>query len=197
MPVVARTRPYTYTYTRPSRISGSGEMPFALFPLSKLQLEQLAASHEPQDLAVRAEHGAFPPPFVAARTLKLAAEAEPGPWSTAFLIMRTEDLRVVGACGFKTGPKNGRVEVGYGVAPAARGNGAATVALTLLAEIAFEAGVSEVLAEVLPENKASIRVVQKAGFARAGSRTDEDNEYVIQWLCRRGTPRRVDSFGVA
>jgi len=170
-------------------------MPFTLFPLSRLQLEQLAAAHEPQDLAGRAELGSFPPPFVAARALKLAAEAEPGPWLTAFLIVRTDDLRIVGACGFKAGPKNGRIEVGYGVAPAARGGGAATMALTLLSGIAFEAGISEVLAEVLPENKASTRVVQKAGFTRAGARTDEDNEYVIQWLRRSGTPRREDSFG--
>ena len=139
---------------------------YTLCPLSKLQLEQLAAGQEPQDLAVRAELGSFPPPFVAARTLRLAAEAEPGPWLTTFLIVRTEDLRVVGGCGFKAGPKNGRIEV-------------------LLTDIAFEAGVSEVLAEVLPENKASTRVVQKAGFAHAGSRTDEDDEFVIQWLCRR------------
>ncbi len=158
---------------------------YTLCPLSKLQLEQLAAGQEPQDLAVRAELGSFPPPFVAARTLRLAAEAEPGPWLTTFLIVRTEDLRVVGGCGFKTGPKNGRIEVGYGVAPAARRSGAATAALMLLTDIAFEAGVSEVLAEVLPENKASTRVVQKAGFAHAGSRTDEDDEFVIQWLCRR------------
>ncbi len=52
--------------------------------------------------------------------------------------------------------------------------------------MAFEAGAAEVLAEVLPSNVASIRVVEKAGFALVGSRTDEDNEFVLQWIRRSG-----------
>ena len=161
-------------------------MSFALLPLSKPQLEWLAASQEPADLADRAEPGSFPPPFVAARSLKLASEDQAEPWSTSFLIVRTEDSRFVGACGFKAVPEAGQVQVGYGVAPAARCTGAATAALKMLTDFAFEAGASEVLAEVVPENIASIRVVQKAGFLQVGSRQDEDNEYVLQWLRRSG-----------
>jgi RimJ/RimL family protein N-acetyltransferase len=162
-------------------------MPFSLLPLSRPQLEWLAASLEPEELQLRAEPGSLPPSFVAARTLKLAAEAKPAPWSTSFLIVRSDDARFVGGCGFKTAPAGGRVEVGYGVSPTARRTGAATAALKMLTDLAFEAGASEVLAEVLPENVASIRVVQKAGFAQVGSRVDEDNAFVLQWLRRSGT----------
>jgi RimJ/RimL family protein N-acetyltransferase len=161
-------------------------MPFTLLPLTKPQLVWLAASREPEELQSQAEPGSMPPSFVAARSLKLGAEGNLEPWSSSFLIVRNEDARFVGACGFKTAPNAGRVEVGYGVSPLSRGNGAATAALRMLSLLAFEAGASEVLAEVLPENKASIRVVQKAGFVRVGARVDEEGEYVIQWLRRSG-----------
>ena len=161
-------------------------MHFTLLPLSKPQLEWLAASREPEELQLRAEPESLPPSFVAARSLALASEMETGPWSSTFLIVRSEDARFVGACGFKTAPNAGRVEVGYGVSPAARCQGAATAALNMLLRIAFEAGAAEVLAEIVPGNASSVRVVQKAGFTQIGSRTNEDNEYVLQWLCRSG-----------
>ena len=161
-------------------------MPFTLLALSKPQLEWLAASREPMELRGRADPGSMPPSFVAARSLKLEAEGSPAPWSSSFLIVRSEDGRYVGACGFKTAPAAGRVEVGYGVAPASQGEGAATAALKMLTALAFKAGAAEVLAEVLPDNVASTRVVQKAGFAQVGSRVDEEGAYVLQWLRRSG-----------
>jgi [ribosomal protein S5]-alanine N-acetyltransferase len=158
---------------------------FTLLPLSKLQLESLAASQVPDEFRLRAELDSLPPSFVAARNLKLAEQAPPGPWSTTFLIVRNSDGRVIGACGFKTAPDAGRVEAGYGVSPSSRRTGAATIALNKLTQLAFEAGATEVLAEILPDNLASIRVVQKAGFSQIGDRVDEDGDYVVQWLCRR------------
>jgi ribosomal-protein-alanine N-acetyltransferase len=157
---------------------------YSLRGLSRSELEELAASRVPRGLAPRVEPGALPPAFVAARSLQLAAEAKPEPWSTTFLIVREGDGRIVGGCGFKTAPSNGRVEVGYGVAPDARGRGAASSALQLLLQKAFAAGASEVLAEVSPTNHASTRVVRKAGFREAGTRVDEDDEFVVQWLKR-------------
>ncbi len=163
-------------------------MAFTLLPLSRLQLQALAAAQEPAGLMAQAEPESLPPAFVAARTLELAGGPDDsrnvGPWSTTFLIVRSIDGRFVGACGFKSMPRAGRVEVGYGVSPTARGQGAATAALNLLVGLAFEADASEVLAEILPENPASTRVAQKAGFVRVGQRVDEDGEAVGQWLRR-------------
>lgn len=158
--------------------------PFFLVPLTPHQLEHLAASLECPDLASKAEPGSLPPAFVAARTLGLAEQPDHSPWSVSFLIARSGDSRFVGACGFKGAPVRGRVAVGYGVAPSARGAGAATTALRALCRLAFGAGATEVLAEILPQNLASARVAQKAGFHRAGSRTDEDGEDVVLWVCR-------------
>ncbi len=159
-------------------------MTFSLLQLSKSALEALAESRVPAGLENRAAPDSMPPAFVASRSLGLAAAGHPAPWSTSFLIVDDEDNRVVGACGFKTAPNRGRVEVGYGVSPAVRGRGAATAALKLLLRRAFEAGATEVLAEVAPTNHASTRVVQKAGFVQVGARVDHDSEYVVQWVKR-------------
>jgi RimJ/RimL family protein N-acetyltransferase len=159
-------------------------MPFSLLQLSKTELEALAASRVPEGLEGCVEQESMPPAFVASRSIELAAAGHPAPWSTTFLIVNNEDSRIVGGCGFKTVPKDGRVEVGYGVAPAAQGRGAATEALQLLVEKAFEAGATEVLAEVAPSNHASTRVVQKAGFENVGARVDNVSEYVVQWAKR-------------
>ena len=163
-------------------------MSFTLLQLSKDALEALAASRIPQGLEGRSEQGAMPPAFVAIRSLELAAAGHPLPWSTTFLIVDVEHARIVGACGFKAVPKEGRVDVGYGVASTARGKGAATAALDLLLRKAFQAGATELLAEVAPDNAASTRVVQKAGFERAGARVDDDGEHVVQWVKRAGSP---------
>lgn len=159
-------------------------MTFSLLQLSKTELEALAASRVPEALENRAEPDSMPPAFVATRSLELAAAGHPAPWSTTFLIVNNEDTRIVGGCGFKTVPMNGRVEVGYGVSPAGQGKGAATAALKLLLRSAFDAGATEVLAEIAPTNHASTRVVQKAGFIQVGARVDNENEYVIQWTKR-------------
>jgi RimJ/RimL family protein N-acetyltransferase len=159
-------------------------MTFSLLELSNPALESLAASRVPEGLEDRADPESMPPPFVASRSLAIAAAGHPAPWATTFLIVNDEDKQIIGGCGFKTIPLNGRVEVGYGVSPARQGNGAATAALKLLLHKAFEAGATEVLAEVTPTNLASTRVVKKLGFVQIGDRVDNDNEQVIQWVKR-------------
>lgn len=172
-PAVARSAPCLTDQLLP--------MPFSLLPLSRPALEALAASRIPAGLQGRLVPGCLPPAFVASRSLALADLGHALPWATTFLVVSDEDARIVGGCGFKTAPQAGRVEIGYGIAPAAQGQGAATAAVGLLLQRAFEAGAAQVMAEVAPDNLASTRVVQKWGFERVGARTDHDNEHVIQW----------------
>jgi RimJ/RimL family protein N-acetyltransferase len=162
-------------------------MAVSLLELPTTALLALAASRVPEGLEGRVEHDALPPAFVATRSLELAAAGHAAPWATTFLIVDQEDSRIIGGCGFKNAPVAGRVEVGYGVAPAARGRGAATEALVLLVRRAFDAGATEVVAEVAPANAASTRVVQKAGFVQVGARLDSDQEFMIQWARRSET----------
>jgi len=161
-------------------------MPYVLLPLTTPTLEWLADSRIPEELAARTEPESLPPAFVAARALRLEANPDHPNLPTSYLIVRDQDSRVVGACGFKTPLGLNRVAVGYGVAPSSRGQGAASTALRLLTGLALQSGTSEVLADIVPTNAASIRVAQNAGFIQVGARVDEDNEYVTQWLYRSG-----------
>lgn len=159
-------------------------MTFSLLPLTTDQLGSLARDCVPSALAADALPGAMPPAFIARLSLRLAEQGVPAPWCSTFLIRRARDGRFVGACGFKAAPEEGRVEVGYGVAPEARGEGAATAALRALMQRAFEAGAQAVLAEVEPHNHASLAVVRKAGLRWVGCRVDESGDEVEQWLRR-------------
>ncbi|HLI55024.1 MAG TPA: GNAT family N-acetyltransferase [Acidimicrobiales bacterium] len=76
---------------------------------------------------------------------------------------------VVGGIGFHGPPRNGLVEVGYGVVPKVRGRGVAKEALGLLLDVA--AGfpeVTRVCGRTSPDNVASQRVMQSAGLRFVG-----------------------------
>jgi [ribosomal protein S5]-alanine N-acetyltransferase len=65
--------------------------------------------------------------------------------------------------------KPGTVEIGYWLIPRARGRGVGSRAVGLLARWAVaEASVARVEALVVPDNVASQRVLEKAGFRREG-----------------------------
>lgn len=87
---------------------------------------------------------------------------------------------VVGGIGFHGPPRDGLVEVGYGVVPAARGKGVATEALRLILKVAagFD-GVTRVCGRTSPDNVASQRVMQSAGMRFAG-RDPEFLHYEIE-----------------
>ncbi|WP_418983792.1 GNAT family N-acetyltransferase [Alistipes sp.] len=90
-------------------------------------------------------------------------------WAAAWRI----DLRgeTIGGIGFKGAPDVfGRVEIGYGIDAPHRGKGYATEAVNGLVGWAFaQERVRCVTAQAEPDNAASLRVLCKAGFSRAGS----------------------------
>jgi RimJ/RimL family protein N-acetyltransferase len=59
-------------------------------------------------------------------------------------------------------------EIGFIVAPAARGKGVATRALALLSSWALQAGLLRIELRIDVENSGSIRVAERAGFVRDG-----------------------------
>ena len=76
--------------------------------------------------------------------------------------------------------------VAYSVFPAARGRGVAPRAVRLLVAWAFaELGLSQVLLEAAEQNAASLRVAEKCGFERIGTRTAPDPD---------GAPRTTVTF---
>jgi RimJ/RimL family protein N-acetyltransferase len=69
--------------------------------------------------------------------------------------------------------------VGYSLARAHWGNGYATEAVGAVVAHGLEGlGLDEVVAEVLPENVASVAVLTRLGFVRDGALTDGEDVYV-------------------
>ena len=105
-------------------------------------------------------------------------------WSTWYLLSRAEPQQLLGVCGFKGRPDRlGSVEISYALLAQHQGQGLATEAVIRLVDWAFaHPGVVEVTAETLPHLRQSIRVLEKAGFQRAGA----GSEYgVIRFALKR------------
>jgi ribosomal-protein-alanine N-acetyltransferase len=96
------------------------------------------------------------------------------------LILGAQSGTLVGETGFHGPPnRSGTVEVGYGVLPDWRGQGVATEATRALISHAFErssrrgvfrrpAEVERVVARCLPDNAASLKVLEKLGMRQVG-----------------------------
>ena len=101
-----------------------------------------------------------------------------------YRITRLADGRAIGGLGFKGQPNGGCVEIGYGLAPSARGHGYAAEAVIALLTVAADHGPSRVIADTTLENIASQRTLMRAGFRLV--RTDvEPHRYEV--LLKRGT----------
>lgn len=83
-----------------------------------------------------------------------------------YQIRRQSDGLAVGGVGFKGQPDGGVVEIGYGLAPSARGHGYATEALRALMQIAAGLGVTTIRADTEIDNVASQRTLEHASFHR-------------------------------
>jgi RimJ/RimL family protein N-acetyltransferase len=88
---------------------------------------------------------------------------------SAFAITDAVGGRVLGSIGVRFSEEGDVGEIGYWVCADARGRGVTTRALVLLARWALgRRGVARVHLRADPENAASCRVAEKAGFRREG-----------------------------
>jgi RimJ/RimL family protein N-acetyltransferase len=81
-----------------------------------------------------------------------------------YRITRLSDGRAIGGIGFKGQPDGGDVEIGYGLAPSARGHGYAAEAVIALLTVAADNGLSRVIADTTLDNIASQQTLIRAGF---------------------------------
>jgi RimJ/RimL family protein N-acetyltransferase len=100
-----------------------------------------------------------------------AARGEQRPFGY-YRITRLADGRAVGGIGFKGQPDGGCAEIGYGLAPSARGHGYAAEAVIALLAIAAHHGLSRVIADTTLDNIASQRTLIQAGFRLVGTDSD-------------------------
>lgn len=89
-----------------------------------------------------------------------------------YRITRLSDGLAVGGIGFKGQPDAGCADVGYGLAPSARGHGYAAEAVAALLTLAADNGLTRVVADTTRDNIASHRTLVRAGFRPVG--TDGD-----------------------
>ena len=104
----------------------------------------------------------LPVPFDAGRGREWIATRRETDWAVV------EDGEAVGGAGYALRHVPGLAEAGYWIVAERRGSGLATVALELVVERAFAAGIERLQATVEPWNLASQRVLEKAGFDREG-----------------------------
>lgn len=85
-------------------------------------------------------------------------------WGPCQVRLRASGL-AIGGVGFKGRPnQHGEVEIGYGFAESMRGRGYATEAAAALIGVGRRAGLTAVIAETHPANRASQRVLERLGF---------------------------------
>jgi RimJ/RimL family protein N-acetyltransferase len=101
-----------------------------------------------------------------------------------YRITRLTDGRAVGGIGFKGQPVGGCVEIGYGLAPSARGHGYAAEAVTALLTVAVDHGLCLVTADTTRDNIASQLTLIRSGF-RLESADAELHHYEV--LLKLGT----------
>lgn len=96
--------------------------------------------------------------------------------------------QVVGACGFKTAPMAGRVEIAYGTRPGFEGQGVATRMAAELIRLAQEHDPKvQVFAQTLPQESASTSLLKKLGFQYIGSVLHPEDGTVWEWELAGGS----------
>lgn len=87
-------------------------------------------------------------------------------WWLHYILLRNANCgTLVGTVSYEGPPVDGMVEIGYSVVPSWQRRGLATEASRALIEAAWSRGAEVVTAHTLPHLQASIRVLDKLGFA--------------------------------
>ena len=112
------------------------------------------------------------------------------PW---IAYLAREDARgtatFVGVCSFKSSPQDGAVEIAYFTFPEHEGRGVGAQMAATLVEIARrEPGWRELMAHTQPQANPSTRILERLGFARAGTIEDPEDGPVWRWRLERGSP---------
>ena len=128
------------------------------------------------------ENGALP--FLAGELARDPALAE---WGMHLFVQR-DDRVIIGTSGFKGRPlTDGSVEIGYGIVPDYQGRGYTTEGVKALVDWALDQqAVTRVIADCLPENQRSVRVLTKVGFQQLPS-----SGGYLNWEVRRNSSRRA------
>jgi RimJ/RimL family protein N-acetyltransferase len=141
-----------------------------LEPFGERHLDELTVMLDDPDLLRFTRVPEPVPEGFAATWLARYQEGRANGTREAFAVVGEDDGRFLGlALAPEIDRDTATLELGYVVAPAARGRGVATAALRLLTDWAFaEAGAERIELLISVENVASKRVAERAGYVREG-----------------------------
>lgn len=149
-----------------------------LQPASAADLDQLAQGLAPSGTSL--PEGGIEAPGILAMLRDLAAGIRPEFAPAAWLVLAGGEC--VGLLSLVKSPADGIITIGYGIAPARRGRGHASVAVRALCEWARQdARVAIVAAETGETNRPSQQVLAANGFACTGRRDDPDDGPLLSW----------------
>ena len=120
-------------------------------------------------------------------------EADPGRvgWMGWYAVLSDDSPEapmLVASGGFLGPPQAGTVEVGYSVLPQFQGQGFATELAAALVDWALaQPGVTRVIAEVLPSNTPSVRLLHSIGFVDVGAAKQPDHILLERVQATNGT----------
>jgi len=154
---------------------------FTFLDTERLRLRPVAPADAPaitplvSDWEVARQTGRIPHPYPEGGAEKWIAgvrTCQAYGLALALAIERKEDGRLIGCITLETDPSGKPPALGYWLGREWWGRGYATEAAAALADLALSAlGVERIEALVFPGNPASVRVLEKAGFRRAGRGT--------------------------
>ena len=144
--------------------------PVRLDPLGRSHLAAVSAMLDDPDLLRFTRVPDPVPDDFAAAWLARYEEGRRDGTREAFAVLDADDGRFLGvAVAPEIDREEATLELGYVVAPAARGRGVATAALRLLTDWAFaEAGAERIELLISVDNEASKRVAERCGYSREG-----------------------------
>ncbi|WDZ86992.1 GNAT family N-acetyltransferase [Micromonospora cathayae] len=142
--------------------------------------------------------GGLPHPYTEADARWWLTEGDPATWArggAAYAIADPESDRLLGAVGLdRVVALRDQAEIGYWVAPWARGRGVASAATRALTAHALASGFVRLELLTQPENAASQRVALAAGYRHEGVRraasrhADGDRRDLLAWVRLAGDP---------
>jgi RimJ/RimL family protein N-acetyltransferase len=121
------------------------------------------------------------------------------PAGAAFVVADAGTGAALGCCGVDSWNDEDVAQIGYWLAPGARGRGFATRAVVLLTSWLFDIGAARVVLTVVSGNEGSAAVARRAGYEYEGTMRSQSvwqgRRYDVQWFAAVAGEWRPPSSG--